>query len=713
MKKPQNIILLFLMLFLLKSVSAQVQATKSDDFVERIGVCTHFDYTDLPYVTNFATVKTKLGQLGVRYFRDGPDPDYAPYNTKVKDICNTYGMKMLAVFPARDYLATGTGYNPNLVEATLDKIRLNIGSQYYYGIEGLNEPENINDNDPNWPTTTRAVQQAIYTEMKSGSGWGNVKVLGPSIFDYPSFSLVGDLRGMTDYGNMHWYPQDREPSATDAAYFSEYYDLARQYCYNDSRPIVLSETGYTNQNTLAVPESVTAKYTLRNMMYLLYTKNMEKVFNYQFLDEGTDLSVFDQTWGLLHSDCSEKPAYGALKNTISLLKEPGANFSPGQLAYTLTGNMTNIYQKLFQKSNGTFYLVIWQDARSYDLTSKQIINVPGRSLTLNLPSGIGWAKIYKPTPAPIGNGLTATNTYTNPTSIALSVPDQIMIIEITPGGSVAGSLSGSVAINTTAVNLATVGTGDWKHFSNNTRSTNGSRVNSISDFSVIGGTAASYSNDLRNISWTGGTPTGSGTNNKNGWYKAGVGNGFSFYALAGNGTNTLKVYVGGYNAGGTLTAHLSNSAAADYVNTKANTSGQWDAVYTINYNAAQAGQTLTITWKQASGTGNVTIQAAALVGTVAARIATTTEQQALSEEASNEEAFVVYPNPAENGKVSVRISGQSDAALVIHDMTGRPVYTGEVLHGKVLELDQVLNPGLYLFKVSTGKWSDTRKVIVK
>jgi Secretion system C-terminal sorting domain len=712
MKKNVFAVSVFLMLCTATNIWAQVQAVKSDDFVERIGVCTHFDYTDLPYVTNFTTVKTKLGELGVRYFRDGPDPDYTPYNTKVKDICSTYGMKMQAVFPAGDYLATGSGYNASLVAGTLDKIKNNIGTQYYIGIEGLNEPENINDNDPNWPATTRAVQQAIYSKMKSDAAWNNVKVLGPSVFDYPSFQMVGDLRSMSDYGNMHWYPQDREPSATDAAYFSEYYDLARQYCYNDSRPIVLSETGYTNQNTLAVPESVTAKYILRNMMYLLYTKNMNKVFNYQFLDEGTDLSNFDQTWGLLHSDCSEKPAYRALKNTISLLKEPGANFNPGQLAYTLTGNMTNIYQKLFQKSNGTFYLIIWQDARSYNLTSKQIINVAERGLTLNLPAGIGSAKIYRPTPSPIGNGLTPTNIYTNPTSIELSVPDQIMIIELIPGTNVTGSLTGSVALNTTAVNLSTVGTNDWKHFDNNDHKATGGMINSISNYSVIGGAAASYSNDLRKMSWTGGTPAASSSNNGYGWYKAGIGNGFSFTVAAGNGNNTLKVYAGGFNAGGTLTAHLSNSAAADYVNTRASTAGQWGAVYTINYNAAQAGQTLTLTWKQASGTGNVTIQGAALVGTAKriASIPADTEEPAIT-------SIGIYPNPATdytNINFGKTLNNEKVQVAVI-DLSGKRIYqSGKLSAVSTLQLNTgKYAKGTYIIKITKGLESVNKKLVIK
>ena len=333
--------------------------------------------------------------------------------------------------------------NASLVAPTLDKIRDSIGTKYFLNFEGLNEPETWNDNDAaNWPATTRAVQQAIYNKMKSDAAWNSVKVLGPSIFDYPSFQLLGDIRSITDYGNMHWYPQDRESSAADAATFGSYYDLARQYCYNDTRPIVLSETGYNNQITLDLPESESAKYMLRNFMYLLYTKNMDKVFNYQFLDEGTDRNNYDQTWGILRADCSEKPAYGALRNTINLLKDPGANFTPGALTYELTGSKTNIYKKLFQKSNGIFYLVIWQEARGYNLNTKKLITIPERALTLNFSSAIASAKIYRPTPLPIGNGLTPTNTYTNPTSINLSVPDQVMIIELIPAGVTVTAVTG-------------------------------------------------------------------------------------------------------------------------------------------------------------------------------------------------------------------------------------------------------------------------------
>jgi hypothetical protein len=75
----------------------------------------------------------------------------------------------------------------------------------------------------------------------------------------------------------------------------------------------------------------------------------------------------------------------------------------------------------------------------------------------------------------------------------------------------------------------------------------------------------------------------------------------------------LYVYVGGWASSGTLIAHLSDNSADDFSDTTfSSASGQYDAVYTITYRAASASQQLVVQWTQASGTGNVTLQGAAL-----------------------------------------------------------------------------------------------------
>ena len=127
-----------------------------------------------------------------------------------------------------------------------------------------------------------------------------------------------------------------------------------------------------------------------------------------------------------------------------------------------------------------------------------------------------------------------------------------------------------------------------------------------------GGGTASYGNDPRPVSWTDGTPTASSSNNTNGVYVWGVGHGFSIQAPADTTTRTLILHVGGWASGGTLTAQLSDGSAANFSDVTTAASGQYDRNYTLTYAASRAGQTLTVTWVMSSGSGNVTLNAAAL-----------------------------------------------------------------------------------------------------
>ncbi len=174
-----------------------------------------------------------------------------------------------------------------------------------------------------------------------------------------------------------------------------------------------------------------------------------------------------------------------------------------------------------------------------------------------------------------------------------------------------GSLTGAVVSGTATVNLTAEGSSDWAHWSGYAHKANGGTQ--ISNFSIVGaGTGRSYTNDLRTCTWSDGTPTTSGSN-KNGVYISGIGNGFQITAPADATARTLKVYIGGWISGGTLTAQLSDGSAANYVNSSLSGTGQYDGVYTISYKAAAPGKQLIVRWVQGSGTGNITLQGATLV----------------------------------------------------------------------------------------------------
>jgi hypothetical protein len=179
------------------------------------------------------------------------------------------------------------------------------------------------------------------------------------------------------------------------------------------------------------------------------------------------------------------------------------------------------------------------------------------------------------------------------------------------GGS--GSLTGSGNSSQSLINLTSEGTTDWEHWGDSSLNHKAGVTAQLSNYTVVGTqNVLTYSNDLRPISWSDGTPTASAASDTNGFYIQGLNQGFSFTAPADTTTRTLVVHVGGWNSGGTLTASLSDGSAPNFTDVTATNSEQYDRNYTLTYSAGSASQTLTITWTMTSGVGNVTLNAAAL-----------------------------------------------------------------------------------------------------
>jgi poly(3-hydroxybutyrate) depolymerase len=181
-----------------------------------------------------------------------------------------------------------------------------------------------------------------------------------------------------------------------------------------------------------------------------------------------------------------------------------------------------------------------------------------------------------------------------------------------------GSLSGTGDSTATASNLTTEGTADWVHWSAAGVDRRTGVAAQLSTYSIVGsGSPQPYPNDPRPLSWTDGAPNASSANDLNGVFINAMGSGFSLTAPADLDQRTLTVHVGGWNSGGTLTAHLSDGSASDYVDVAAGSGGQYDRNYALTYHAGNAAQTLTVAWKYTSGLGNVTLSGAALSGAAA------------------------------------------------------------------------------------------------
>lgn len=77
----------------------------------------------------------------------------------------------------------------------------------------------------------------------------------------------------------------------------------------------------------------------------------------------------------------------------------------------------------------------------------------------------------------------------------------------------------------------------------------------------------------------------------------------------------------------------------------------------------------------------------------------------------NIEGLTIFPNPVNNGKVYISTKHNLAKNIEIFDVLGKKVIS-QVLYGKELKI-QDLNPGVYILKIKEGKFSATRKLVVR
>ena len=163
---------------------------------------------------------------------------------------------------------------------------------------------------------------------------------------------------------------------------------------------------------------------------------------------------------------------------------------------------------------------------------------------------------------------------------------------------VTGSLTGGVLnFGSGDVSLTTEGTTDWAHwgYGGGTAFDHKLTGTSISDATAVGASKLTVSNVTATASWVDGTPNVSAT-------QTGTGTGvqspgaLTFTVPAGVQPHTLRVYCGNKASTARLDAALSDGSATAYTDTQIAGGTALHLEYTLVYNAASDGQTLTVTW---------------------------------------------------------------------------------------------------------------------
>lgn len=404
-------------------------AAWSDAFVNSIGTNTHLDYTDRPYVTAFATVVVpRLRELGVRHLRTAmvtlsDDRWMRQYYGRVNTLHEQLGITYdLLTAPATPVVATQA---LNYGQIPLDRAFQFLEPSAIETVEGLNEMD-YPAKHPTWVTATSEWQRALFDSVQHGRFLVGRPVVGPSLSHGASSArAIGNLTSAMTFANMHPYPGGRFPSSSLA------YNLHALVAMNGDMPYVATETGYhtavsATSGQPGVSELAMAKYLPR--LFLEYwNAGIARTFSYELMDQGTAPSDPEMHFGMLRYDGSPKPAFTALKVLIGLLTDRGPAFSAGTLAYTITGDTTNVHRALFENRAGRFFLVLWQEVSSFDLVRRADLAVAARSLTVRFPSAVQAVETYRPFAS-----ASALSDQRSVASLTVHVPDDALVIAIAP-----------------------------------------------------------------------------------------------------------------------------------------------------------------------------------------------------------------------------------------------------------------------------------------
>ena len=420
-------------------------AAPAEDFVDSVGVNTHINYTDTAY-GDYELVRDKLENLGVKHIRDKAHLGDEEFNKKVygryQDLNDSAGIKTnLIVDPREQGLS-------NVDAEKVDEI-VELAGDSLATLEGPNELDIAGEGE--WPERMRDYQRELFEAVNDSSS-SDTPVLSASLAHAKKAGELGDMSDVMDAGNMHPYPGGGPPTED-----LEDYNVDNTRRVSGEKPLVATETGYHtaedgNGGQPGVSEEAEAKY-LPRMFLEYFDRGIARTFSYELLDQRPDPSGSDQeeNFGLVRADGTDKPAYTAMRNLLSLLDDPAEESEvggpPGDLGYSISGDTEDVREVALYKQDGTFYLILWQEVPSYDTGSGRDIEVPAKDVTVSFDGDVGEAATYLPSES---NAATGSYDAGDANQLEFTVPDHPLVVEVAPTSGSLGSAEETSAEETSA-----------------------------------------------------------------------------------------------------------------------------------------------------------------------------------------------------------------------------------------------------------------------
>ena len=420
-------ILLSLLMALPLFTKAQVGVYQADMVADMVGCNTHFSWPGA-YSDSFTTLKSRLQELGVRHIRDINMGSDTAFNDRINQLAGA-GIKSDIIcepwwtWPENLAYFKTIRYLPNAP------------------VEFIEYPNELFD----YPgiTASKCITDytGFYNTYRNDTATAGIPLFGPSFSDnaYGPGQFIDsggyDMTDKMDYGNLHCYPGGTYVEGPEGGGngISLDADIDEYHLINQgNKPLAATETGYQRPDNgqWGVTDSVAAKYEPRVLMWYL-KKGLRYAYRYQLIDDNAGHAGAPNYYGILDSNCAGRPGFYAIKNTIKLFSDPGPMFTPGTLAYTLSGDTAgaHLQSMLFQKRNGNFLLVLWQAVSSGTCNaSPEDFNTLPVALKVTV-SGVGGGTAMGYTPS---FDSSAVASFDSIDTMAINVSDHVYVLEIIP-----------------------------------------------------------------------------------------------------------------------------------------------------------------------------------------------------------------------------------------------------------------------------------------
>lgn len=217
--------------------------------------------------------------------------------------------------------------------------------QYFYTVPGTN---------PAYPINTNAIGACQPNDPTAGNAF-NIQ---------------------THFDNVVTFNADIPGYATDAA--------------AQALPRAVTEFGYPSFGITPGGDSVTEDKKGRCIMNGLLTGWQMGMKAISIFGMYSGFVNKADSFGLMSGNAVPQTSGTYVHNLLTILADPGAtarSFTPGSLAYTLTGLTPSMSSQLFERADGVYFLAIWDNATDWNLAAGTPITVGPNNVTFSLGNG--------------------------------------------------------------------------------------------------------------------------------------------------------------------------------------------------------------------------------------------------------------------------------------------------------------------------------------